>query len=191
MLRDMTLPSAPDQSQVPMLNKIYEYGLPVSERIPHRRGKNVRVGGKYPQLPLIFTGPLVFNWTEWAERMLLPRLDDGALAGNQQMNMDRFNRWASANITVEGRPEWIFIKLYCHSFFDRDQQACIGDKALRFFSEIIERGQKSSSYKVYFAGAREACNMVLAAVDGQRGEPGDFRDYRLKAIMNENKKETL
>ncbi len=182
---DMTLPSAPDRSQVPVINKIYESGLPLTLNSAHRRGRNVAVNGNQPLLPLIFTGPLVLNWRRLIKGLPVPRIDDGALAHNRSMTRERLNRWISANITVKGRPDWIFIKLYCHGFVDSDQQACIGEKARRFFSEIIEEGERSSEYKVYFAAPREAFNMVSAAIDGQSGRPGEFRDYRLQSIMNE------
>lgn len=184
---DMTLPSAPDRTQVPMLNQIYEYGLPANEPVPHRTGKSVSVFGNQPQLPLIFTGPLIFNWTRRIKGVPIPRLDDGALVNNQPMDIDRLNRWVNANVTVKGRPEWVFVKLYCHGFFDYDQEACIGEGAKRFFSEIIENGEKTGEYKIYFASAREAFNMVSAAIDGKEGTPGDFRNYKLKSIMNEKR----
>ncbi len=180
---DMTLPSAPDRSQVPMFNKIYECGLPLNEKIPHRKGKSVSVGGKEPILPLIFTGPLVFDWTRRIKGFPVPRLGDGALSANQPLDEARFGRWLKANITVKDRPEWIFVKLYCHGFFYHDQSASIGKDARRFFSEIIENGEKSGDYKIHFASAREAVNMVFAAIDGKKGNPNDFRDYRLKTIM--------
>jgi hypothetical protein len=183
---DMTLPSAPDQSQVPMMNKIYEYGLPAENKIPHRVGENVRTFGTAPKLPLIFTGPLVFNWTRRIKGMPVPRIDDGALAANQKMDLPRLMRWVSANVTVKGRPEWVFVKLYCHGFMDQDQSVCIGEEARRFFSEVIDYGQKTDEYKVHFASAREAFNMVLAAIDGLQGTPNEFREYRLKTISNAN-----
>lgn len=182
---DMTLPSAPEQSQVAMINRIYECGLPLDQAVPHARGKNVEVNGKHPLLPLIFTGPLVFNWTRRIKGLPVPRIEDGALVHNQPMDIARFNRWKSANVRVKGRPDWIFIKLYCHGFFDHDQSASIGEDARRFFSEIIEHGEKSGKYSVHFATAREAFNMVLAAIDGKHGDPNQYRDYRLKAVMGE------
>jgi len=181
---DMTLPSAPDQSQVAVLNKIYECGLPLNEKMPHRTGIAVRVFGNQPQLPLIFTGPLIFNWTRRRRGLPHPGIDDGALAGNHPPDASRLRRWLSANITVKNRPEWIFVKLYCHGFFDRDQSACIGEQAQRFFSETVETGEKTGEYKVYFASAREAFNMVSAAIDGKQGSPGEYRNYRLQTIMN-------
>jgi hypothetical protein len=184
---DMTLPSAPDESQVPMLNQIYECGLPLTEKVPHRTGRAVEVFGNQPQLPLIFTGPLVFNWTRRIKGFPVPRLDDGALVYNQPRDVARLKRWLSANVTVKGRSDWIFVKLYCHGFFDRDQSACIGEDARKFFSEMIENGEKTGSYKVHFATAREAFNMVSAAIDGKNGNPGEFRNYRLKTIMSEKR----
>ena len=182
---NMTLPSAPDQSQVEVINQIYECGLPMDEKVPHRNGRRVRVNGNEPVLPLIFTGPLVFNWTRRIKGIPVPRLDDGVLAANQPADIARFNRWRSANVTVAGRSDWIFVKLYCHSFFDHDQSAAIGEGAKRFFSEIIEHGAATGKYDVHFASAREAFNIAAAAIDGRRGKPGEYRDYRLKSIMKE------
>lgn len=185
---DMTLPSAPDETQVSMLNQIYECGLPLTEKMPHRTGESVSVFGNEPQLPLIFTGPLILNWTRRFKGLPIPRIDDGAITANQPSDLARLNRWASANITVKGRTDWIFVKLYCHGFFDYDQRACIGEDARRFFGEIVENGEKSGKYDVHFASAREAVNMVFAAIDGKTGNPNEYRNYRLQTIMNEAEK---
>lgn len=181
---DFTLPSAPQETQVSVINQIYECALPLTEKMPHRKGIRARVFGKQPQLPLIFTGPLVFNWTRRIKGLPVPRLEDGGLTDNQPSDLRRFRRWQSANITVKNRPEWIFVKLYCHGFFDYDQSACIGEKAQRFFSEIVEAGERTGEYTVHFASAREAFNIALAAIDGKTGTPGEFRNYRLQTIMS-------
>ena len=183
---DLTLASAPDESQVSMINKIYECGFPLVEKVPHRRGKSLEVGRHHTQLPMILTGPLVLNWTRRIKGLPVPRLEDGALVHNQPMDLARFNRWKNANITVKGRTDWIFVKLYCHGFFTHDQSASIGAEVREFFGKIIENGEKNDAYKVHFASAREAANMIFAAVDGQKGTPGDFRDYRLRTILQKN-----
>ncbi len=179
---DMTLPSAPDQSQVRMINQIYECGGPLDKAAPHAFGTRAMVNGHRPQLPLIFTGPLVMNWTRRIGGIPVPRIDDGALTANQPLDAARSRRWTSANITVDGRSDWVFIKLYCHGFFDRDQSACIGEDARRFFAEMVELADKAGE-KVHFATAREAFNIARAAMDGKSGDPGGFRDYLLTPIM--------
>ena len=180
---DMTLPSAPDQTQVAVINQIYECGMTFDQAVPHRTGVRVSVNGKQPLLPLIFTGPLVFNWTRRIKGLPVPRIEDGALTANQGLDTARFRRWTAANVTVAGKTDWVFVKLYCHGFFDYDQAACIGDEAKRFFGEIVEAGEKSGDYQIHFATAREAFNITAAAIDGKRGNPNEFRDYRLIPVM--------
>lgn len=182
---DMTLPSAPQQSQVPKLNAIYECGHDLDQARPHRSGPTIRVGaGREPALPLIFTGPLVFNWSRKLRGIPVPRLDDGALTANQPLDLARLNRWTSARIGVRGLPQWIFIKLYCHGFFPFDQETTIGDRARRFFSEVVESGEREGHHRVHFASAREAFNMLLAAWEGKKGSPHTYRNYRLRSIMD-------
>jgi len=99
--------------------------------------------------------------------------------------MKRLARWRSAQISVVGRPDWIFIKLYSHGFFDTDQPAMIGDDMQHFLEGALEEAERSGAFKLHFTTAREAFNMVMAAVDGHSGEPGMYRDYRLRSIMKE------
>ena len=182
---DMSLPSAPDESQVGVINHIYECGHPLSEAVPHRSGWRVTANGRQSELPLIFTGPLGFDWSRRKKGLPVPRIDDGALTANQGLTRARFDRWVSANVTVAGRPDWIFVKLYCHGFFDQDQSACIGEDAKRFFGDLIEESERSAEMKIHFASAREAFNMVRAAIEGKSGSPGEYRDHSLKSIMKE------
>jgi hypothetical protein len=183
----MSLPSAPDESQVALNNQIYECGHDMREAVPHRSGFRVAANGKDSVLPLIFTGPLVFDWTRRKKGVPVPRIDDGALTASLGLNMARFDRWLSANVTVAGRSDWVFVKLYCHGFFDQDQSICIGEEAKRFFGDLMESSERSGNFKIHFASAREAFNMVQAAIAGKSGQPGEFRDLQLTPIMKEVK----
>ncbi|HLJ92001.1 MAG TPA: hypothetical protein VKU02_02295 [Gemmataceae bacterium] len=179
---DFTLPAAPLQPQVPRINAIYQCGHALDQAKPHRSGPSLRVGVR-PQLPVIFTGPLVFNWRRRVWGFPVPRLDDGVLMENYPLDLARLRRWRGAHISVRGRPEWIFIKLYCHGFFPLDQAMTVGEPLRRFMGEVLEYGHRSEEYKIHFATAREAFNIVMAAVDGHSGEPGQYRDYLLRSLM--------
>jgi hypothetical protein len=179
---DLTLPAAPLQPQVPRINAIYEPGGKLTEPVPHRSGPSLRVGHQ-PKRPIILTGPLLFNWSRRMRGLPVPRLDDGVLAANYPSDFERLERWAGARISVRGRPEWVFVKLYCHGFFTYDQDICIGDGARRFWSEALEESARTGRYKIHFASAREAFNIASAAVDGCAGEPGQYRDYKLRLLM--------
>ena len=182
---DMTLPSAPDQSQVKVINQIYECAHPLDQTVPHRDGIRLGTDANEPQLPLIMQGPLVFNWTRTIKGIPVPRIEDGALAANQGLSDARFRRWMSTNVTVAGRSDLVFVKLYCHGFFDHDQSVCIGADAKRFFGDLVERGESTGKYSIHFASAREAFNIAMSAAKGLGGDPHKYRDHLLRPIMNE------
>jgi hypothetical protein len=181
---DLTLPAAPLQSQPPRINALYQCGRPLGEPRPHWKGKNLRVGVK-PTLPVLFTGPLVFNWSRRRHGLPMPWIDGGPLTDRYPLTFERLLRWQGAGICVQGRPEWIFIKLYCHGFFPNDQAATIGAPMRRFLQETLELADRDGRFKIHFATAREAFNIALAAVDGHSGEPGGYRNYRLRPIRQE------
>ncbi len=178
---DMTLPSAPLESQVPMINAIYQCGRPLNERAPHRAGQRLRVGDEV-RPPVILTGPLIFDWSRRSGRLYKPRLDDGALTSAYPPSASRLEQWRNARISVSGRPDWIFIKLYCHGFFTGDQEATLGRPAIKFWADAIESAGRGGRFKIHFATAREAFNIAMAAVEGRDGDPGLYRDYRLLPI---------
>ena len=179
---DLTLPSAPDISQVPRINAIYQCGHPLVERSPHRSGPSLRVG-RQPTLPIILTGPLVFDWRQRRAGGLMPRLENGALTAKSPLTLATFQLWCDAHIGVRGRADWVFVKLYCHGFFNADQPAVIGSEMAHFLQEVLDFGYRTGQFRLHFATAREAFNMVSAAIDGHKGTPGAYRDYRLKPIM--------
>ena len=182
---DFTLPSAPDESQVPKLNAIYQCGNPFTEAKPHRSGPDLKVGD-HPSLPIIFTGPLIFDWSRRVRGLPVPRIDDGALAQNYPLSLERFRRWQSARIRVRGGPNWIFIKLYCHAFFEWDQEAMIGEQLCRFMDELMNLAEQSGRFRIHFTSAREAYNLVMAEIAGKSGDPNDYRNYQLRQIMGES-----
>lgn len=180
---DLTLPSAPDVSQVPRINAIYQCGGPLNERMPHRFGANLKVG-EAPRLPVILSGPLVFDWRRNKSLVPRPRLENGVLAQSAPLDLRRLNLWRNARIGILGRPDWIFIKLHCHAFFLEDQSTVIGERMRRFLEEVLDLADRTGAFKLHFASAREAFNMAMAATEGQDDEPHMYRNYRLRQIMH-------
>ncbi|MBX3282609.1 MAG: hypothetical protein KF756_09055 [Acidobacteria bacterium] len=178
---DLTLPSAPDRSQVRVINRIYESAGDITKPRPHDKAVRCRVGGTHPQTPMIITGPLQLA----LRNAIRPYIEDGALTSALGSGLSRFAYWRRANVTVAGRSNWIFIKLYAHGFFDHDQSVSIGEDARRLFSAIVEQGEKDGSYATHFVSAREMFNIATAAIDGADGDPNAFRNYALLPIMQE------
>ncbi|MBI3231467.1 MAG: hypothetical protein HYZ51_00060 [Candidatus Doudnabacteria bacterium] len=179
---DLTLPTIPYVSQVPRINAIYQCGRPLHERLPHRSGADLSVGNLL-KLPVLMTGPLVLDWRYRQRGIPFPRIDNGVLAGNYPLDLDRIRNWRRAGISIRGRAEWVFIKLFCHGFFEQDQDAVIGETIRRSLGEVMEHSVRTGEFKIHFASAREAFNIALAAVDGHSGDPHQYRNYKLHTIM--------
>jgi hypothetical protein len=179
---DFTLPSANSRAQVSKINALYECALPLRQRAPQRRGRDLRVGRPPSTFPLIIQGPLGLDFQR--RRGLLrpvPSIEDGALIGTNPASMRRLALWNRAGVRVQGRPEWIFVKLHCHSMDADDEEAVLG-RPVRQFLEAITADARHGSYGIHFVTAREMTNIILAACDGKDGSPGEFRDYRLRSI---------
>lgn len=180
---DLTLPSAPNPAQVPKINALYECGLPLDQRAPHRRGRDLRRGHLPRIFPLILQGPLGLSFARRVRgRWPRPCLETGALTTLCPPTMQRLRRWCRPAITVGGRPDWLFIKLHCHGMDPRDEAAMLGSPLRQFLQELTEGAHTRDGYRVHFVTAREMVNIILAACDGRDGDPGDYRDYRLRLI---------
>jgi len=177
---DFTLPSAPDVSQVAKVNSLYECGLPMHQRAPHRRGSDLVVGRSPKVFPLMIQGPLVLDFENGGRAWSVPRIENSNLTTRNPPTMRRLNLWKDAAITVRGRPEWIFIKLHCHGMDPGNAIGLLGEPMRTFLRDLVEGSSAGRAYGLHFVTAREMVNIVLAACDGRTGDPGNYRDYRLK-----------
>ena len=67
----------------------------------------------------------------------------------------------------------------------------IGDEMRRFMTKVLELSDATGRVKIHFASAREVFNMVLAALAGEKGDPGRYRDYHLRQILKEAPRQTV
>jgi hypothetical protein len=174
---DVTLPSAPSPTQTRACNAIY-YATDDPERPKsHNTGEPVRVGGEPSGDLMILQGPLGPDWTS-RKLGLIPRIDNGDITGANPARLGRIDRWVDLGIGVLGRPEWIFVKVYCHGALARDRDALLGDGADRMH-DYIESHYGEGSYRLHYVSVREMYNIVKAAEAGRTGNAGDFRDFEI------------
>jgi len=179
---DFTFPSAPMAAQIAKLNALYECSLPLHRRAAHRRGRNLQRGRAPRVFPLMIQGPLLLTFRRAGNSYFpWPKVENGALSTSNPPTMARFRSWCDASVMVRGRPDWLFIKLYCHGMDPRDVDSLLGDP-LRNFLRLLTESASIQGYRLHFVSAREMVNIALAACDGKDGNPADYRDYRLKLI---------
>jgi hypothetical protein len=180
---DLTMPSGFwHPAQTVKINAVYECALPLDQAAPHRQGTDLAVGTAPHIFPVMIQGPLLTD-LERSLHSIRPVLENGAFTGANPPSMHRFSLWKQAQVRVQGRPDWLFIKLHCHSMDPTQRDAVIGDSFSKFLSALVS-GAAERKETLHFTTAREMTNILLAACDGREGNPGDYRDYRLKRIVD-------
>ena len=175
---DMTLPSAPSDSQVNLANRIYYARSTPDEPTGHRRGEWVRAGGSVPsaQHMMLITGPLGLNWRD-RKFGLLPRIENGELSDRSVASPHRIRLWHRLSSAVEGRPEWRFIKLHCHGAQEKDHGIMLGEECRAMYEELERQFRDTPGYRLHYVNAREMFNIARAAEAGRAGNPDAYRDY--------------
>ena len=126
---------------------------------------------------MLFQGPLCINWRDWRHGWH-PTFEDGDLkADASHDDPKRIEAWIRQRIHVAGRPNWQFIKLFCHGA--QDHRAVLGAATDRMYSYLEQNYNDGLRYRLHYVTAREAYNIVKAAEDLQQGNPHQFRDYRI------------
>ena len=170
---DLTFPSAPDPCQPDKVNQIYWPVGDLEQRRAYEHGERARVGTSFDDRLLMITGPLAF-----ARKGLGVRLENGALTGKDPPTADRVATWVAQDIHVEGRPEWVFVKVHTHGAIEATADALLGEPVRemhRALARYVERG-----WKLHYVTAREMYNVARAAMDGKQGDPSAYFDYAVK-----------
>lgn len=177
---DCTFPCAPHEAQVNKINSIYECGYPLSQPKPHRDGKDLAVGSREPIFPFLLQGPLLINWNFDKNRRCFPSIENGAINDYRPPTIERFRLWASANIHVGGRRNWIFIKLHTHGLQNDHVNSVRGPVIKKFLQDLNNLFNDGIKYRLHFTTSRESANIIFAAIDGNNGNPDEYRNYRFK-----------
>jgi hypothetical protein len=182
MLRDLgcfadyTFSSIFHESQPPTVNDIYE-ATDDDRSKSYDRGVPLRVGVAPVGDLLIFQGPLLLVPTPRPSKLFL-EVENAEVHEAVPVTPRRMDAWVRANIHVEGRPEWRFIKIHTHgASLKVDADEILGpemDRALTYMEKTYNDG---THYVLHYITAREAFNLARAAVDGKQGDPRQYYDY--------------
>ena len=111
---DLTMPSAPSDTQTRKINSIYFARGRSGARKSHDGGRDVRVGtwGEPGEL-LLVQGPLTLNWQD-AKFGILPRIESAEISADAPPTAHRVRLWLGCRVSVRGAEEHVFIKVHTH-----------------------------------------------------------------------------
>lgn len=173
---DYTFPSAPSPTQTSTVNSLYYATDDPLEPKSHDRGQLVRVGAAPVGDLMIIQG--VLGW-DWSSRKfgVLPRIENSDIRTGQPPTQARIDQWVRLAPTVRGKPQWRFIKIHTHGAPEAQADAILGPATQRMFQYLSTRYNDGRDYVLHYVSARELYNIVKAAEEGVKGNPGEYRDF--------------
>ena len=103
--------------------------------------------------------------------------------------LDRMDEWVSHNVHVEGKDDWVFVKVYTHGIMaelsnPKTWDYFFGPTMDTFYNEIEEKYNDGENWKLHYTSAREMYNIIKAAEAGVNGDPGQYRDFEISPYAN-------
>jgi hypothetical protein len=172
---DFTFPAARDESQPGIVNAIYYPRGDVARRRAYEDAERVRVGSPRLERLLLIQGPLAISRRPGSVRV---RIDGGSLDWSDPPTAERLRTWVRQGISVEGRPDWVFVKVHTHGAIERNADVLLGEAMVRFHEALAEYND-GRRWKLHYLSAREMYNLARAAMDGQTGSPDQLLDYEV------------
>jgi hypothetical protein len=173
---DLTFPSAPDQTQPGIVNSIYYPRGDVTRRRAYEDGEPVKVGTARQDRLLLIEGPIALALRE---RSKVLRIEAGSLDHSDPPTPCRLATWVGQDVTVAGRPEWVFVKVHTHGAPEGNAKVMLGDDIVRLHAALGREYNDGARWKLHYVTAREMFNVARAAMDGKQGEPRDWFDYEV------------
>jgi hypothetical protein len=170
---DFTFPSAPDETQRNVVNQIYWPVGDLARRGAYDRGERARVGDFRRDRLLIVQGPIAL--ARRAGRAA-PYIEASALQASDPPTPARVDTWVRQDVHVEGRPEWVFVKVHTHGAPERNAASLLGPEGRRLHEYLAARYNDGRRWVLHYVTAREMYNVAVAAMEGAAGDPGAFRD---------------
>ncbi len=151
----------------PLRPKSYDWGTPM------------HVGGSTVGDLLIFEGPSVVRLNGWR-----PTYYHGDITMEDLPTPERIDAWVRTGVHVQGRPEWVFIKVFTHGAVPRDDEAVLGAWADHLHGYLEEHYNDGTRYVLHYVTTREAYNIAKAAEAGKSGNPNDYRNFSIPPYAN-------
>jgi len=163
---DMTMPSAPSNTQTKIINSIYyarEDGLPKS----HNTGKLAKTGSWVQDDEiLMIQGPLCLNWKN-RKFGIIPRIESAELSYDAPPSNTRVNLWEKCRVSVLGDSRNIFIKLHTHGLEEQNVRMFFDDNGFDTLWTALERKFKDNNgYHLHYVTAWEMYEKIKSICKG-------------------------
>lgn len=167
---DFTMPSAPSNTQTSLINSIYYARNQPGRNKSHDQGVLAAVGRSAPPDSLLMVqGALCLDWSDrkWG---VFPRIENSDLHRGRPPARSRLAMWHQCGVHVQGRPDWVFIKLHTHGCKPGNIEVMLGDAMRDLHLGLRSHADQHPGFKFHYVTAWEMTRFVHQAEQG-RSEP--------------------
>ncbi len=179
---DFTFPAIEATGQPEIINSIY-YTHDTPEPKSYNTG-HLAQAGKPQDGFMIFQGPLGMDFRNpllLIESAAIDNAEGTGLVGKLRppknyadyFKTSRIALWDNIHVSVQGKPEWCFVKVHAHGHQDMD---ILLDGQLEAMLDGVEGYCEDRNIRLHYVTAREACNLVWAVEKGLTGTPSQYYD---------------
>jgi hypothetical protein len=159
---DMTMPSAPSDTQTSKINSIYFARGTPGKRKAHDDGRDVLVGEwSRPGELLMLQGPLTLNWRE-RKLHVLPHIENAEISATAWPTRHRVALWGRCHVAVQGAEEHVFIKVHTHGATEGTTAMLFGGGFASLWSELERLYRDQDGCQLHYVTAWEMYERVRA-----------------------------
>lgn len=125
---------------------------------------------------MMIQGIIGLRWNSRTHKFL-PSIEQSNIDVSDYPFDRRIDYWVKKGIHVEGKPNWIFIKIHTHGAREEDREVLLGKRCDDMYSYLESKYNDKKRYFLHYVSAREMYNIINAAVAGKKGNPNEYRDY--------------
>ncbi|MDQ1363706.1 MAG: hypothetical protein QG652_1568 [Pseudomonadota bacterium] len=164
---DMTMPSAPSDTQTSIINRIY-FAKEDGKAKSHNHGTVATVGNWLSDQLLMIQGPLGLNWTS-RKLGIMPKIDAGELSCDAPPAADRLAIWENAGVSVSGAENHIFIRLYTHGLQAKNMTMFYEQGGFdKLWTLLEQRYCDSADYSLHYVTAWEMYGLARSLITGKQ-----------------------
>lgn len=138
----------------------------------------VAVSGSQEKGLMLIQGVIGLRWNSRTHR-LTPSIEQSNIDKSDFPFEKRIDFWIRKGIHVQGRPEWIFVKIHTHGAREVDWGTLLGEPCDKMFTYLESRYNDGEKFCLHYVSAREMYNIIKAAEDGKKENPREYRNYKI------------
>ena len=170
---DMTMPSAPSDTQTSKINSIYFARGHAGHRKSHNSGRDAAYGGwgAADEL-LLIQGPLCLNWQS-RKFGLIPRIESAEISYDAPPTAQRVYLWERCAVSVKGAEDHIFIKVHTHGAVEKTMDMLFSGGFDTLWNALEERFRDRCGYRLHYMTAWEMYEKVRELASVSASTPQD------------------